>query len=324
MKIFMTGATGFIGAHLARRLVADGHAVVALVRNPQKAAELPAEVERFAGDLGTFDDAGCVLPACDLVIHLAGVVTARDPADYERVNFGAVKSLVACLERQSFRPRRLLFASSLAAVGPSQRGRRRSEQDAATPIDPYGRAKLAAEQFLTGVSIPTTAFRPPIVFGRRDTATLSFFKMAAKGFGFRVAGEPQELSFIDVDDLVSAIVAMAGDGSSEHRTYFASAGEDTDSKQLWAALATAMDRRVRVIAVPKSALRSASVVSTGLSKLFGYLNQLDKKQYDQLTAPAFTCSSAALQRAHGWAPRTSLVEALQKAYAGYREDGWLR
>jgi len=323
MKIFVTGATGFIGAHLSRRLVAEGHSVVALVRNPKKVAELPPEVERFAGDLSTFDDPSCVLPACDLVIHMAGVVTARNAADYELVNFGAVKSFVACLERQSFRPRRFLFASSLAAAGPSQRGQRKTENDPPTPIEPYGRAKLAAERFLAGAPFPTTSFRPPLVFGRRDTATLSFFKMAANGFGFRVAGAPQELSFIDVDDLVSAIVAMANDTSSEHRTYFASAPEDTDSQQLWHALSAAVGRRVRVVAVPKTAIYCASVVNTGLSKVFGYLNQLDKKQYDQITAPAFTCSSEALQRAHGWVPRTSLEEALRKAFAGYQEDGWL-
>src|SRR5262245_23502605 len=100
MKFFLTGATGFIGTDLSRRLVADGHSVVALVRNPKKAAELPPEVERFEGDLSTFDDPGCVLPPCDIVIHMAGVVTAKNPADYDRVNFGAVKSFVACLERQ--------------------------------------------------------------------------------------------------------------------------------------------------------------------------------------------------------------------------------
>ena len=96
---------------------------------------------------------------------------------------------------------------------------------------------------------------------------------------------------------------MTGDIEREHRTYFASAGEDTDSQRLWDTLATAIGRRARARAA-QGALRSASVVNTGLSKVFRYRNQLDRKQYDQLTAPAFTCSSAALQQqAHGWQPR---------------------
>jgi nucleoside-diphosphate-sugar epimerase len=323
MKAFVTGATGFIGAHLCRKLVADGHSVVALVRNPKKASDLPREVERVEGDLSLFEDPKCVLPACDVFIHMAAVIAARKADDYNAINFTAVKNVVQCLERQTWRPRRFVFASSLAAAGPSARGHRLTEADPATPIDDYGRAKLAAEKLLAGAPFPTTSFRPAVVFGPRDTATLTFFKMASKGFGFRMSGPPQELSFIDVDDLVSGIVAMAGDTSTAHHTYFVSALEDTDSAALWEALSVAVGRRVRVVAVPKSVLHGASIVNTALSSVFGYLNQLDRKQYEQITAPAFLCSSEALQRAYGWVPRVTLAAALEKALAGYKEAGWL-
>jgi len=323
MKVFVTGATGFIGFHLCQRLVADGHSVVALVRDPKKATDLPSAVERFQGDLGRLDAPELVLPACDVVIHLAGVVSAQNPDEYHATNFEAVKGLVRCLERQSWRPRRMLFASSLAAAGPSMAARRMTEADPSAPVEPYGRAKLDAEAFLAGAPFPTTSFRPAIVFGPRDTATLSFFKMAKQGWGFRVAGQPQALSFIDVDDLVSGIVAMMDDTSAAHHVYFVSALEDTDSAQLWKALAEVIGRRVRIVAVPRAVLRIASLLSTGLSKVFRFRNQLDGKQYTQLTAPAFLCSSDALQKAHAWRPRVGLSASLGKAWAGYRESGWV-
>ena len=326
MRIFVTGASGFIGAHLCRALVDGGHEIVALVRDPKKAAaELPARgVEALPGDLSLFERQDVVLPPCDLVIHLAGVVAAKSPEQYDAVNFAAVKSLVQALARQTWRPRRLLFASSLAAVGPTATRVPKTERDAAEPIEPYGRAKLKAEQFLAAEApFPTTSFRLSLVFGPRDTATLTFFKLAKRGLGFRIAGEPQGLSFIDVDDAVSGIVAMMSDTSDAHRTYFLAAREQMDTELLWRAMSEATERRVRVIRVPRPVLRGASVMSTAFSKVFGFTNQLDAKQYDQMVAPAFMCSSAALQAAHGWVPRVSLVGSLAKAWAAYHADGWL-
>jgi UDP-glucose 4-epimerase len=325
MRVFVTGATGFIGAHLCKQLVASGHHVVALVRDPKKAAkELPASVETFAGDLSVFEREDLVLPPCDIVIHLAGVVAAKTPEEYDAINYGAVKSLVKALARQSWRPRRLLFASSLAAAGPTASRVPMTERDPAGPVEPYGRAKLKAEQFLASEApFPTTSFRPSLVFGPRDTATLSFFKMAKAGVGFRIAGQPQGLSYIDIEDAVAGIMAMMDDTSGEHRVYFLAAADQMDTDQLWRDMSTAIGRRVRVIPVPKPLIVVASWVSTFFSKLLGFTNQLDKKQVDQMTAPAFMCSSQALQQAHGWRPRVSLVESLGKAWSQYRADGWL-
>lgn len=149
MRIFMTGATGFIGKHLCRRLVAGGHTVFALVRNPGKTRGLPTEgMHYIEGDLAVFKDARLELPTCDVVIHLAGVVTAPNLETYEEINFVAVKDLVRCIERQRWKPRRFLFASSLAAGGPSLPGERKTETDPAAPIDAYGKAKWEAEKFL--------------------------------------------------------------------------------------------------------------------------------------------------------------------------------
>jgi len=326
MRVFITGATGFIGAHVCRELVERGHEIVALVRDPKKAAaELPSSgIEMLPGDLSVFERSDLVIPPCDLVIHLAGVVAAKSPEQYDAVNFEAVKHVVKAFGRQRWRPRRFLFASSLAAVGPTATRVPKTERDPAEPIEPYGRAKLKAEQFLAAEApFPTTSFRPSVVFGPRDTATLTFFKMAKRGVGFRIAGAPQGLSFIDVDDAVSGIAAMMEDTSDAHRTYFLAAREQIDTDLLWRAMSEAIGRRVRVLRVPRPVLRGASVMSTAFSKVFGFTNQLDAKQYDQMVAPAFLCSSEALQAAHGWTPRVSLVASLSKAWVAYRADGWV-
>jgi hypothetical protein len=116
---------------------------------------------------------------------------------------------------------------------------------------------------------------------------------------------------------------MMNDMSRAHRTYFLASNEPIDTEVLWRAMSTATGRRVRVVRVPRPALRAASVTSTALSKVFGFTNQLDEKQYDQMVAPAFLCTSEALHAAHAWTPRVSLVDSLSKAWTSYRADGWL-
>jgi len=320
VRVFVTGGTGFVGHHLCRRLVARGDHVVALVRTQAKAARLPPEVEVFRGDLTTLADPKAVLPACDVVIHLAGVVAALREEDYAAVNHAAVVNLLECIGRQPWRPKRFLLASSLAAAGPSPDERAWTEEDPPRPIDPYGVAKAKAETALKAAPFPTTAFRPPIVLGPGDEASLTLFKAARSGIGFRIAGAPQRLSFVDVRDLVDAIERMADDRRAGSYVYFAGHPRPIDVRELWRDLGLAVGNRVTVVPLPRWVLYVAMRVSTLVSRLFDLRNQLDAKQYKQMTAPAFVCSSEAIQRDLGWAPRYDLAECLLHAAEGYRGE----
>jgi nucleoside-diphosphate-sugar epimerase len=324
MRILVTGATGFIGRHLCRRLAERGDGVLALVRSKRKAAVLAAGVEVLEGDLALFADPSVRIPPCDVVIHLAGVVAADEPVEYEAINYGAVRDLVTCLSRQPWKPARLLFASSLAAGGPTERAKPLTELDPPRPIDPYGDAKARAEAVVRDAPFPTTAFRPPIVLGPGDDASLTLFRAARAGFGFRVAGAPQELSFIDVRDLVEAIILMADDRRPGSRCYYASHPSPTDVRALWRELSVAVGRRVLVLPIPAWTLYVAMRVATTGASLFRFKNQLDGKQYRQMVAPAFLCTSARLREDLGWEPKHDLADCLANAADGYRIAGLLR
>jgi nucleoside-diphosphate-sugar epimerase len=324
LRFLITGATGFIGRHLVERLVADGHEVTALVRTPRKAqgfAELG--VTLLAGDLSLFADPGLVLDPVDVVVHLAGVVAAQTPGAYEAINYTAVVDLAACLERQVWKPRRLLFASSLAAAGPSPADRAWTEADTPSPVDPYGDAKLRAEQALVGLSFPVTSFRPPVVVGPGDPAWLTLFKAASRGVGFRVAGTPQRLSWVAVDDLVEAIVQMAHDTRDSSHVYFATSEDVIDIVRLWDALQAAFGHRVWVVPVPGPVLEVVAQVAMRAAPILGFHNQLDDKQVAQMRAPSFCCTSASLTADLGWTATIGFEDAVADAAKGYRELGWL-
>lgn len=323
MRYFVTGATGFIGRHLCRALIDGGDEVLALVRSPKKAMLLPSEVETISGDLSVFSDVATQLPACDVVVHLAGVVNADTPEDYFRINRDAVGDLVTCVARQSWTPKRLLFASSLAAAGPSPVHRAWSETDELQPVDVYGEAKAAAERLVSKAPFPTTCFRPPLVFGPGDEATLPLYKLARLGLGFRVGATPQRLSYVDVRDVVQGIQRMADDSRATDHTYFLSHPDPVDNDSLWRALGRVHGRSVLIVPLPHKLLYSAMRVATLGAAWTGIRNQLDEKQYRQMVAPAFVCSSDALLADLDWQPRIALDEALRHAADGYRRMGLL-
>jgi nucleoside-diphosphate-sugar epimerase len=324
MRVLITGATGFIGHHLCRRFALRGDQVLALVRSRAKAARLPGGVEPLMGDLSLFSEPTTVLPEVDVVVHLAGVVAADRLAEYEAINFTAVRDVVECVARQKWKPRRLLFASSLAAGGPSARDTELTELDPPRPIDPYGDAKARAEAVVYGAPFPTTSFRPSIVLGPGDDASLTLFRAARNGIGFRVAGAPQRLSFIDVRDLVDAIVLMADDRRPGSYCYYASHPQQVDVRDLWRELGPAVGRDVVVVPIPRALLYVAMLASTVGAALLRYKNQLDAKQYAQMVAPAFLCSSARLRTDLGWSPRFDLAACIANAAEGYRVAGLLR
>jgi nucleoside-diphosphate-sugar epimerase len=328
LRFLITGATGFIGKHLTTLLLQEGHQLVCLVRDPKKLeADIASRVEVLRGDLSLFQDASLVLPEVDVVVHLAAVIAGKNEAEYGAINFDAVKDLLDALRRQRWQPKRVLFASSLAAAGPNHHEAPHTEDDDVMPIDPYGQAKANAEELMRAQPFPTTSFRPPIVLGAGDPATLTLYKMAASRFAFLPSGPPQRLSFIAARDLARAILVMATDASDAHRTYYVTNEQPITNRTLLFAMAHALapntKRGLRVVPVPHVVLRGLMHAATTASSLTGFKNQLDRKQYEQMTAPSFVCTSARLTRDTGWVAETSLEAITREAVKGYRALGQL-
>jgi nucleoside-diphosphate-sugar epimerase len=162
-RVLLTGATGFVGRHLARALLAGGYAVRAPARHP---GGLPEGVEAAPlGDLAAPQDWTALLAGIDSVVHSAGLAHAGPglPEDaYERVNRDATLALG---EAAAGRVRRFVFLSSIRAqCGPSSTTVLR-ETDEPRPTDAYGRSKLAAEQGLARLDLGAVPLRPVVVYG---------------------------------------------------------------------------------------------------------------------------------------------------------------
>ncbi|MFI5106827.1 MAG: SDR family oxidoreductase, partial [Terriglobales bacterium] len=87
MKVFLTGATGFVGQHMLQRLLSEGHSVRALVRDPEKAAA-PGKtgVQYFAGDVVSGAGLDAAMHGCYAVVHLVGIIMVKGNNTFDAVH----------------------------------------------------------------------------------------------------------------------------------------------------------------------------------------------------------------------------------------------
>ncbi len=223
-SILITGAGGFIGGALARRLEADGHAVRRL--------DLPAVAARITGRAAVGHDLRTPLPPAlladvELVIHagaLAGVQSSWErPQEYWDTNAVATTRLRhAC--RRAGTPG-VVHLSSISVYG---EGLNLSERSSPTPLSPYGRSKLAGEHAWEDYP-RATIVRLSNVYGpgqRDDMAYATFIRAALAGRPIALRDGGRQLRTPTyIDDCVAGIVAAIGRGSHSE-TYNIAGPED--------------------------------------------------------------------------------------------------
>ena len=233
MKFLVTGSAGFIGFHLCRRLLRDGHAVAGLdamvpyydVRLKEARHALLREHAAFRPRILDLTDADALRGAMEaeapeVVLHLAAQAGVRyaleHPESYVRNNIVATHTLLEACRRHELK--HLLLASTSSAYGANASMPFRETDAAATPLNIYAASKLAAEQLGHSHAHlwkqPVTAFRFFTVYGpwgRPDMAPFRFTEAVLRGEPIAVHNHGRmERDFTYVDDLVEAVVRLVG------------------------------------------------------------------------------------------------------------------
>ncbi|HEY6808371.1 MAG TPA: NAD(P)-dependent oxidoreductase [Gemmatimonadales bacterium] len=322
MKAFVTGGTGFVGAHLVQALRARGDDVTCLVRSPAKAQALGwTGVRAVRGDL---DDRDALRQGCagaDVVYHVAGRITARSLDEFFAANRDGTDHLLDAA--QELPPRRFVLVSSQAAGGPNAPGHPLDESAPPHPVTDYGRSKLAAEVLVRAAPFPWVIVRPPVVYGERDTETLKLFKLARLGLGAVFGDGSQELSVVYAGDLAQALIAAGTHSAAAGRTYYAAHAETTTSRGLVLAVGRAVGKIPRVLPVPAAVARPLLWTIGAAAHLAGRATILSADKANEFLAAAWTCRADALTRDTGWRARTDLATGLARAADWYRTEHWL-
>jgi nucleoside-diphosphate-sugar epimerase len=322
-RALITGATGFVGSHLAERLAVDGWRIRALVRPTSDASRLEAlGAELCEGSLGDRDSLRRASAGAEVVFHLAAVTGLRAERDFERANVEGTRNVVEAVRGAEPRPRRVVYLSSYAACGPSEPGRPRRVDDAPAPLTAYGRTKLAGERIVRELEgeVETVVVRAPAVYGPGDHAFLAYFRLVRLGLAPAPAGGEQELHLIYAPDLARAL-ARAADVRPGTRA-IAEPGVHT-----WAdvvrEIARAMGRRPVRVPLPPAVVRAAAAITEASGRAVGRAVVFNREKAEEMLARSWVCDLTGSEALLTAGEATPLGEGISQTVRWYRRQGWL-
>ncbi len=329
MKLLVTGATGFLGSHIAEQFAREGHTVRVLVRRTSDRSFLRGlEIEEALGDITQPDTLPAAVAGVDAVVHPAGLVKARTAAEFNSVNAEGTANLLSALASAESTPR-FVYISSLAAHGPSEDGRPRPLDAPATPVTAYGRSKLKAEEMVrawagNSARVGAVIIRPPVIYGPRDRQLLPFFHLARWRLAPLLGGGTNSVSCVYVDDAARAAVlaATAGDDAPS-ATYALDDGAVYTWRDLLAAVEQAVGKKALRLPSPPWAFAAAALVSEIYGRLRRQAVSFTRDKVIEMRQRYWVCSHEEISRDLGWQPQVGLSEGAALTAAWYRQHGWL-
>lgn len=319
-NILVIGGTGFIGSHLAENLLHKGYKVYALARKQSNTAflrSLGAEIR--VGDLLDMDSLKAGLEGIDTVFCLVNVKpSGRTEEEYKKqlycVHVEGTANLAGACKAKGVR--RIVYLSSVSAMGYSNKISVYDESFAPAPVDDYGKAKLAAEKilgrYIADKTLDITILRPPGVFGERGLGPLGkimFF--AEKGIVPVIGSGKNKQSIAYVGNIVNEAVCAAENPASFGKTYIVSDRQPYTVNELIAAVSKAMNMRPLKAHIPVFAINC-------LAPLFSLLGMSRENIVAISTERVF--DPAKIFSELGCAQEYDLSSAVSRVTEWYRKD----
>ena len=319
----LTGATGFLGGHVASALAGAGWRVRALVRSDPAKAPLLAGVpiEPVRGDLSVATDLAAAAAGCAAIVHVAGLVKARTLEDYREVNVRGTARLVAAAARTA--PSAVfVLVSSQAAAGPAREGRPVRPDDPARPVSWYGVSKLEGEEEVRrGWPGKWIVARPGVIYGPGDPGLVAYFRMAARGV-LLVPARTRRIQVAPARWVAAALAGAAERADLGGRTAFVCAPDPVTIGGLAAAVAALRTPPAKLLALPDALVRAAGALETLRETATRRSRPFNADKARELLAGEWICEPG-LAADLGLPPPEPLERGLREAWNWYRRAGWL-
>jgi nucleoside-diphosphate-sugar epimerase len=321
----ITGATGYTGGHLARRLAAAGHRVRGLVRgSSQTAALTSAGVECVVANLTDAAAVRRAVAGADAVFHLAAAYREEhaDRRVFTAVNVEGTRTLLEASAAAGVG--RFVHCSTVGVQGQID-DPPATEEYRVQPGDHYQESKLAGERLAlehAAAGRPVTVIRPVGIYGPGDTRFLKLFRGIARG-RFVMIGRGEVLYHLTyIDDLIDGFLLAAEHPAALGEVFTIAGARWTTLNELVARIAATLDRKPARLRMPYAPVHAASLVVERVCGVLGVRAPLYPRRVEFFSKDrAFDITKA--RQLLGYAPRVDLDEGLSRTTAWYRQQGLL-
>jgi nucleoside-diphosphate-sugar epimerase len=307
----ISGGAGFLGLHLSRRLLADGHDVRSLDVVPLDDAELESSVQELRGDIRDVGQVEQLVAGADVVVHAAAALPIQASRESIRsVNVTGTENVLRAAHDAGVR--RVVFISSTAVYGVPEK-HPIEEDDPLVGVGWYGESKIDAEALCRVAAVETTIVRPKTFIGPERLGVFEIlFDWIREGRRIYILGKGHNrYQLLGVEDLVAAIVRAGMVAEAARETFNVGATEFGTVRRDLQALIDHAGSTSRLTPVP---VKPAELALRALELL--KVSPLAEWHYKTAHKDSFVDVSKA-QQLLGWQPRLSNREALIETYDWY-------
>ena len=311
MLYSISGGAGFLGLHLARRLVGEGHQVRTLDVVPLDDAGLEQSVEELRGDIRDLDGVRALVAGADVVVHAAAALPIQaSRASIRSVNVGGTENVLHAAHEAGVR--RVVFISSTAVYGVPEK-HPIEESDPLVGVGAYGESKIDAEGLCRVAAVETTIIRPKTFIGPERLGVFEIlFDWIREGRRIYTLGKGyNHYQLLGVEDLVDAIVRAGHEPKAARETFNVGATEFGTVRSDLQALIDHAGSSSRLQPIP---VKPAELALRGLELM--RVSPLAEWHYKTAHKDSFVDVTKA-QQLLGWQPRLSNRDALIETYDWY-------
>lgn len=327
LKVFLTGATGFIGSHIADKLIENGYEVTVLIREKSNTRWLEGKPLKYIKNEIINDEFfSGYKDKFDYIFHIGGATYGRNYNDFYKSNTLSTENLIKSAVKYLPNLKRFVMLSSLTVNGPSKNLSKPVNEDSGyNPLTNYAKSKAEAEKVLIKYhgDIPYTIIRSPAVYGERDTAIYGVFQAASYGLGILIGFNDKHLSLIHGIDLARGTIEAAFHPAACNDIFFISNNEFYSWKQLINLMSKYFGKKLLKIKVPHFIVLIAGVLTQGITyfrhkpPVFNYEKAVDFIQSNWI------CSTEKSENILGYRSEIPIETGIKNTIEWYKSMKWI-